>query len=466
MTKGKQNSQRYQSRREFLKQSLYAGLNASLAGSLLLSSCGKKQNIQKTTNIILISIDTLCAAHLGCYGYKRPTTPTLDKLASEGMLFEDVSAPSPWTLPAHASLLTGLYPNRNGLKSHFKYLPDDVVTWAEVLREHGYLTAAIINSHNLSNRYGLDRGFDDFTYVKESLKLAEPTKVEAKAHEWLSKHNGKPFFLFLHYYDVHSDYHSLPQYEKQFVRPYQGKTDGSTRQLLYFRKDLFSLDDDDAKHLIDLYDAGIRQMDDGMARLFALLEEKDLLDNTLIIVTSDHGEEFLEHGGVLHGRTQFQEIIHVPLLIRGPGIPHSKRLRHIASLVDVMPTILTLLGISPPASLDGINLCPLWQKSNAQLPQRFIFAEADHNNAIHDVKRAIRHQQYKLHYDRSSKEAQLYNLSDDPEEKVDVAHKHTQLVDTMLSSLKDFMNISKTGRALGSLSPEEIKSLKSLGYLQ
>jgi len=466
MMKGKQNSKRYQSRREFLKQSLYTGLNASLVGSLLLSSCGKKQTARKAPNIILISIDTLCASHLGCYGYNRPTTPTLDKFASEGMLFEDVSTPSPWTLPAHASLLTGLYPNRNGLKSHYNSLPADVVTWAEVLREHGYLTAAIINSHNLSKRYGLDRGFDDFTYVKETLKLAEPTKVEDKAHEWLSKHNSKPFFLFLHYYDVHSDYHSLPQYEEQFVRPYQGIADGSTAQLLRFRKDLFPLDDDDAKHLIDLYDAGIRQMDDGMARLFALLEKKDMLDNTLIIVTSDHGEEFLEHGGVLHGRTQFQEVIHVPLLIRGPGIPHSKRLRHITSLVDVMPTMLSLLGISPPATLDGINLCPLWQKSNAQLPQRYIFAEADHNNKINDAKRAVRHLQYKLHYDRLSKETQLYDLSDDPGEKVDVAHKHTQLVDSMLSSLKDFMNTRKTGRKLDSLSPEEIKSLKSLGYLQ
>jgi arylsulfatase A-like enzyme len=307
--------------------------------------------------------------------------------------------------------------------------------------------------------------------VKESIKLAEPTKVEAKAHEWLSKHNGKPFFLFLHYYDVHSDYHSLPRYEKQFVRPYQGIADGSTLQLLLFRKNLekrfhfFSLDDNDVKHLIDLYDAGIRQMDDGMARLFALLEKKDMLDNTLIIVTSDHGEEFMEHGGVLHGRTQFQELIHVPLLIRGPGLPHSKRLRHIASLVDVMPTILALQGISPPASLDGINLCPLWQKSNAQLPQRYIFAEADHNNTIHDVKRAIRHQRYKLHYDRSSKETQLYDLFDDPQEKVDVAHKHTQLVDSMFSSLKDFININKTGRKLEPLAPEEIKNLKSLGYL-
>ena len=466
MMKGKQNSQRYQSRREFLKYGLYTGLNASLAGNLLLSSCGKKQTARKATNIILISIDTLCASHLGCYGYKRPTTPTLDKFASEGMLFEDVSTPSPWTLPAHASLLTGLYPNRNGMKSHYDSLPADVVTWAEVLREHGYLTAAIVNSLNLSKRHGFERGFDDFTYVKEILKLAEPTKVESKAHEWLSKHNGKPFFLFLHYYDVHSDYHSLPRYEEQFVRPYQGITDGSTRQLLLFRKNMFSLDDDDAKHLIDLYDAGIRQMDDGMARLFALLEKKDMLDNTLIIVTTDHGEEFLEHGGVLHGRTQFQEVIRVPLLIRGPGLPHSKRLRYITSLVDVMPTILTLQGISPPASLDGINLCPLWQKSNAQLPQRYIFSEADHNNTINDIKRAIRHLQYKLHYDRLSKEVQLYDLSDDPQEKVDVAHKHTQLVDTMFSSLKDFMNISKTGRKLGPLSPEEIKNLKSLEYLQ
>ncbi len=194
MMKGKQNSQRYQSRREFLKQSLYAGLNASLAGSLLLSSCGKRQ--RSATNVILISIDTLRADHLSSYGYQRPTSPILDKFASQGLLFEDVSTTCPWTLPAHASLLTGLYPRRNGVRTRTDRMRDDVLTLAEVLREHDFLTAGIVNSHWLSKTNGLDQGFEEFHYVKESANRIRPTKVEDEAKNWLSNAATRGFFFF------------------------------------------------------------------------------------------------------------------------------------------------------------------------------------------------------------------------------------------------------------------------------
>ena len=468
--KGGRNSQRYQSRREFLKNGLYAGLNASLVGSLLLSSCGKRQ--RSATNVILISIDTLRAYHLSCYGYQRPTSPILDKFASQGLLFEDVSTTCPWTLPAHASLLTGLDPRRNGVRARTDRLRDGVLTLAEVLREHDFITSGIVNSHWLSKTNGLDHGFEEFLYVKEYADRTKPTRVEDEARNWLSKRRDKKFFLFLHYYDVHSDYHSLPHYEKQFVRPYNGIVDGSTSQLLDFRYGRIPMPNQaDTEHLIDLYDAGVRQMDDGMERLFALLEEKNLLDNTLIIVTSDHGEEFMEHGGVLHSRTFFQETLHVPLIMRGPNLPQGQRIKGIASLIDVMPTLLAMLGISPPPGLDGIDLQSLWQRNNAGSPKRLLFGEADWNNivdnkTVDDIKRFIRQDHYKLHFNRVTGKLELYDLVNNPEENIDVSSKHTPLVKLMRSRLRDFLRISRTGRTVDPLSPKEVELLKSLGYLQ
>ncbi len=459
-----------QTRREFLKHSLYGGLAAGMSG-LGLSGCRQKQTKSEHTNVILISIDTLRADHLGCYGYARPTSPTLDKFASQGLLFEDVSTTSPWTLPAHASLLTGLYPSHNGVQTRRHRLPREIITLANVLRENGFLTTAVVNSHWLSKNYRLNQGFDDFTYVVEDAEEVAPSKVGDKASKWLSKHSSKPFFLFLHYLDVHSDYRSLPRYEKQFVRPYSGIIDGSTAQIVTFRDGLLSLNQADVSHLIDLYDAGIRQMDDSIARLFKLLKKKNLFDNTFIIVTADHGDEFLEHGGVLHGRTQFQELIHVPLIIRGPGLPQSKRIKHIASLVDVMPTTLSLLGIDPPAGLDGIDLRTLWRNGDSEPPPRLLFAEADRNNLIgdkitDDIRRAVRHPRYKLHYDLWKKKTQLYDILGDPQEKVNVADKHGPMADSLLRALKDYMRIKKTGESAPALFPEEIERLKSLGYLR
>lgn len=446
------------------KRVLLGGLAAALALAVAaLLWLGK--GTASPRRVILISIDTLRADHLGSYGYPRPTSPLLDALAAEGVVFEDVFSPSPWTLPAHGSLLTGLYPSRHGLKSHEDYLPSRVATLALVLSRQGFRTAAVVNSHNLSPRYGLDRGFQEFRYIEESVDRIEPsTEIIDQAIDWLRASSDRPLFLFLHTYDVHSDYRSRPAYEAQFVGPYEGVATGATAQLISAREGKLALDAKDAGHLIDLYDAGIRQMDDDLGRLLAFLRAEGLYEETLLVITSDHGEEFLERGGVLHGRTQFQEVVRVPLILRGPGIARGQRIPTPVSLVDVMPTVLGLLRIGEPGGIDGGDLGPLWRERSR--PARYLFGEADHNNVEPDVTRAARRENFKLHYDRLTRKHELYDLAQDPAERRDVAAQHPGVADQMLQEILRFMETRTEGeRPREKLTPEQIEKLKSLGYL-
>ena len=264
-------------------------------------------------NLILISVDTLRPDRLGLHGFERPTTPTLDALAAEGVRFARVSSTAPWTLPAHATLLTGLYPSRHGVKTHERFLQDHVVTLAEAFQARGYQTAGIVNSHNLSPRYGLSAGFEHFDYVKEDVAQREPTDVEANACAWLAglakpaggvehppaiardltdvpRRPDEPFFLFLHYYDVHSDYASQPEYESEFVPAFDGLADGTTAQCMEVRGGRLTFEAADGEHLDRLYQAGIRQWDDGLARLLAKLDELGVLGRRVLGLPGVPGE--------------------------------------------------------------------------------------------------------------------------------------------------------------------------------
>lgn len=443
----------------------------ALAGAAGVASCFascRPSPVAKPPRlVVLVSIDTLRADHLGAYGYGRPTSPYLDRLASEGVLFEDATTPAPWTLPAHASLLTGLYPSRHGLKAHDRYLPARIGTLAQWLGRAGFITAAVVNSHNLGPRFGLDRGFREFLYVEEVAGQREPTRrVTDQALEWLDRHGAGPLFLFVHYYDVHSDYASEPAYEREFVRPYRGPADGTTAQLMAFREGKARLGPADAPHLVDLYDAGIRQMDDEVRRLVEGVRVRGLLERTLLVVTSDHGEEFFERGGVLHGRTQFQEVARVPLLVQGPGLPRGRRVGLPVSLIDVAPTVLSWLGLPAVEGLDGADLSLVLAGEEGRLAGRVLFAEADHNNEQPDITRAVRRGPFKLLYDRLSERHRLFDLARDPGEAEDVAASHPDLVRELREQLRRFLAIrAETGTPLR-LSPAELEKLKSLGYLQ
>jgi arylsulfatase A-like enzyme len=414
-----------------------------------------------------VSVDTLRPDHLGCYGYPRPTSPAADALAREGTLFEDVTSPSPWTLPAHASLLTGLYPSRHGLKAHDRHLPTRLSTLASILGKRGFLTAAVVNSHNLSPRFGLDRGFQEFLYVEEDVRRREPTRrIVDQALEWLGRHRDRRMFLFVHTYDVHSDYASLPEHEREFVAPYRGPADGTTEQLIAHREGRQKLSVGDAPHLIDLYDAGIRQWDDELGRLTAFLRTQGMLDETLLVLTSDHGEEFLERGGVLHGRTQYQEVVRVPLILRGAGVPAGGRVEAPVSLLDVPATILARLGEPVPDGWDGSDLTPLFSEPDGRLGQRTLYGEADHNNEENDVTRAVRRREHKLHFHRLTGEVRLYDLAADPGERTDLAGARPTIVAELRGHLQRFLELRppETGRV--ELTPEETERLRSLGYVR
>ncbi|MGH9333579.1 MAG: sulfatase [Vicinamibacteria bacterium] len=441
-----------------------------LAGAALACfACN--ESAPKPPLVMLVSIDTLRADHLGFYGYSRPTSPVLDALALESTVFDEVMSTSPWTLPAHATMLTGLYPRRHGLTSHERYLASSQETLALLFSRAGYRTAAVVNSHNLGPDFGLDRGFQQYRYVEEKAERREPSQeITDQAIAWIEGAGDAPLFLFLHYYDVHSDYASLPEYEEAFRRPHEGVADGTTAQLLQFREGKVELDAAaEAPHLVDLYDAGIRQMDEEIGRLLSFLRDENLLERTFLVVTSDHGEEFFEHGSVLHGQTQYQEALRVPLLLRGPGIPKNLRVGAPVSLVDVLPTLLTTAGIAVPDGLDGTPLAPLWSEDEAgrkRLEDRYLYSEADHNNVAHDITRAVRYRSFKLHFNRLTGERRLYDLSHDPGERNDIGSKQKNAFAALSERLDGFLAQGQAEAPIRALSQEEIDRLRSLGYVR
>ena len=433
------------------------------------SGCGEPP---QPRNLLLISLDTLRADHLGCYGYGRPTSPFLDRLASQGVLFEQAWATSPWTLPSHASLFTGLYPSQHGVVSEELALPTDLPTLAEALRGRGFTTAGFVSGIFLGARFGLGRGFERYDAIPTrptsggtATSLGSTERVSAAGLEWLAAQPARPYFLFLHYFDIHSDYRPEPRFAAQFGNPYHGPVDGSTRQLMAFLHRQIPFDTDDRAHLVDLYDAEIRQLDQALEALFAALSERGALAQTVVVVTADHGEELFDHGGVFHGRTQYQEMLRVPLIILGPGIPQGLRSDQPVSLVDLAPTLLTLMGVEVPPSISGRDLAPLWQTPDARWPERDLFAEANSTSDGVGPQRAVRSGRWKLVL-HGGGERELFDLGGDPAERVNRAAAEPERAADLESQLAASLGSARAAPALPKLSPAMRKQLEALGYLR
>src|SRR5262245_50401417 len=433
---------------------------------LLAASCSHSP---RARNLILISIDTLRADRLGCYGYARPTTPFLDRESHAGVLFADATAPSSWTYPSHAALFTGLYPGRNGATRLEQRMRKDVASLAEWLGARGFRAAGVVSS-TLFAGYGLERGFEKLEYVDPG--GPEPSKVTARAVEWLSAvDRSRPFFCFVHYLDPHSDYSSLPEFEAPFVGPYSGPANGKSEQLFQHVQGFLHFDAADARHLSDLYDAGVRQQDAELEKLFAHLERAGFLADTLVVLVSDHGEEFLEHGQVMHGLSQYEESVRVPFLLWGPGVPRDVRVAETVSLVDVMPTVLDLLGVPAPAALDGESLRALWEHPGSPRPPRALFVEADLDPPGPPARRmvpgddlAVRRGDFKLVLDPSSGTARLFDLAHDPHETRDVAAEHPEQVSDLRAELDRFRTRRAEASAPVPLTEADLKKLEDLGY--
>ncbi|MEW6071775.1 MAG: sulfatase [Planctomycetota bacterium] len=441
------------------------------AVAALAAACDGNESPRADT-VVLISIDTLRPDHLGCYGHDRPTSPAIDALAASGVRFTDVAASSPWTLPSHASLLTGMYPSRHGVKDVVNTLRDGVPTLAGLLRERGWRTRAVVNSINVAARYGLGTGFDSFAEVSEWVDPRNPAagsrnaggEVTDRGLRWLREAGDAPLFLFLHYYDVHTDYTPAPEYRERFVGPYAGPVDGTTRQLLAFRSRRAPLSAADVDHLRQLYDAEIAELDDQLARLFAYLEESGRSERALVVLTSDHGEEFLEHGSLLHGRTHFQELLAIPLVLAGPGVPAGRTYDAPSGLVDVAPTILGLLGLPVPEEVDGVDLSFAWRNPVRLPAERLLFSEADHNNAQPDIGRSIRLARHKLILDRPTDRALLFDLAVDPGERTDLAAREPRRAALLREALASFLAGERPGSAIEGPDEELAAKLRAAGY--
>jgi len=439
-----------------------------LAVALLAAGCGAP----RPRNLLLISLDTLRADHLGCYGYPRPTSPFLDQLASRGVLFEQAWATSPWTLPSHASLFTGLYPSQHGVVNNHVGLPPELPTLAEVMRERSFATAGFVSGIFLGPRFGLGRGFDRYVVIPTraqeggtATSLSATRRVSEGGLAWLAEQAHRPFFLFLHYFDIHSDYRPEPRFAALFAGPYHGPVDGTSRQLREFLRGQIEFDAADRAHLVDLYDAEIRQLDEALKQLFEELHERGELAHTLVVVTADHGEEFFEHGGVFHGRTQYQEMLRVPLILSGPGIPAGVRIDRPVSLVDLPPTLLALLGAGDGPAVSGRDLAPLWKSPGAAWPERELFAEANHTREGGTPQRAVLRDGWKLVL-HGNGEHELFELSADPGERVNRASAEPQRTADLTSRLTSGLGSVRNAPALPELNPAMRMQLEALGYVR
>jgi arylsulfatase A-like enzyme len=442
------------------KHALGSLLLSVVLSGLLLSGCTPEKEV---SGIVLISIDTLRADHLGCYGYPRETSPFLDQLAARGARFEQAISPSSWTLPSHASMLTGLYPSSHRAVDAASSIAPSAVTVAELLRGEGFATGAVVTSWFVSANYGFDRGFDwfqdlDQTAHEKAGKTVDAREVVDLAEEWLEARADQRFFLFLHLYDTHYTYNPPPPYRELFATDYKGPRRKYRRYKYYKRSP------PTAERLafeMSMYDGEIRYVDDQLARLYGILDRLGLQENTLIIVTSDHGEEFGERGSWGHGHTLFEEQVHVPLLVAGPGIEGPQTIAAQVGLVDLPPTLLELVDLSPPEGLHGRSLAPLLRGQVTDSRS----SAADGRPALLDTSRfdtnliGLRRRGWKLLLDLGTGRESLFDLSTDPGEtqnlasdRTDIAARlRTQTMSAVEALAPDRWNLAWLGESAGEL---------------
>jgi len=312
-------------------------------------------------NVILISIDSLRADHLGVYGYRRPTSPTLDALAASGLVFDRAYSTTSWTLPAHTAMFTGLDDRAHGVRHHKTKVAAEIPILAEELAEHGVNTIGFYSGPYLHPTFGLGRGFEQYWNSSSvlpkdanravglthyaSLKDVTNPIILANVRKWLAGGGpiGERNFIFIHMWDVHYAYIPPERYLQIFDPDYEGSIDGTVFHNKAVRD---GMPPRDLEHLIARYDGEIRYTDDTVREILDLLEAKGLLASAAVIVVADHGDEFFEHHGKGHHRTLFEEVLHVPLIIHIPGrAPTQPRIDKIVSLIDIYPTACGLLDV-------------------------------------------------------------------------------------------------------------------------
>jgi arylsulfatase len=402
---------------------------------IVCSACVSPSFGEVKPNIVLVVIDALRPDHLGCYGHVRPTSPTIDEIASDGVVFETALSHAPLMKCSFSSMLTSLYPFQHGVIGWDSVLPDSLVTLAEVLAQDGYTTACVMNTPALGSVYGVLQGFDEVVVTEKVDRDALATSTEALD---IVRRAGTPFFLMVHYSDTHRPYRPPAGY----VGKVRLLTDPHPYSQRSFTPDDVLLDSHSvevAKDIV-LYDACVRRVDDGIREILACLEGAGLRANTLIIVTSDHGQGFGEHRKGFHTGSTYEEAISVPLIMAHPktfGKPAriARQVRH----VDLLPTILEIAGTTDYEYREGTSLIDLviaggYAEAEAKfLPVSSTLCESTMPRA--PVTRCIRTEDWKLMFESLTFTRELYNLRSDPGETENLAGRGLAIEDSLIRAI-------------------------------
>jgi arylsulfatase A-like enzyme len=441
----------------------------------------------KKPNIILVSIDTLRADHLSSYGYTRETTPAIDSLAQDSAVFLNTFATAAWTLPSHISLLTSLFGYNHQVYHTNENIDPAITTLADLLRQNCLFCAAITGGVFISPQYGFSKGFDSFSEAAGDFSVYDSAERLFQAFsEWIGQNRDKNFFLFLHTYQPHSPYDSPAPYNSLFRSANSKLQKVKILDYLGGREGTFKpLTEQERQDFIGLYDGEIRYTDERLIKpLLARLKQLDLYNRTMVIVTSDHGEEFFDHGGWEHGHTLYNELLRVPLIIKFPDSKfRGKRIEPIVSLVDVMPTILEEMGREDAnLRLDGRSLHPLLKGESRE--DRVFFA--DRKSRVTDTNTSQRvtlnNGRMKLILNKvfSPKEltfylypppqtppVELYDLREDPAEKKNIADTQADLVRRLTAQMDGLFKNARPRQAAKTKMTKELEDqLRALGYIR
>ena len=442
------------SRRDFMKVS--GGVLAAITGL-----AGQNANAQILTkdsrsnsklNIILVAMDQLRADHVHSYGYFRNTSPSLDRMAAEGTLFTRMYASASWTTPSYHSVLTSLHPSRHRMTLYqaagAPILDSSIPLLAEQFKKAEYKTVAFVNNANAGKRM-LGRGFDEF-YEREDvapniterivsekgMRSSSAPATNEKIYSWL-QNQSEPFFMFILYFEPHSPYDPPVEHDIFKTDAYPNEThtgyDPQTGRLLRWAN---SIDNKAIERLNALYDGKIHFVDHYFGQLLDRLKKMGLDQNTVVVFFSDHGELLYEYDDVLtfDHRSLYDANIHVPFIIKGPGIPKGKTVGAMTSHIDIAPTILEIAGLPQMPGSQGKNLLPVI-KGEKKIVHDYVFSEQD----ISQMLRSVRDKQYKLIYNTQTGKKQLYDTIIDPRERNDISSQNPQIVVRLFKVLEEYM---------------------------
>ncbi len=406
---------------------------------------------------------------MGCYGYTLNTSSYIDRFAEESVLFEYAVAQSSWTAPSVASLFTSLYPYSHNVRKKNEALSLDVITLAEIMKENGYRTFGLVSNPVLKRKMQYYQGFDYYEFLtpRAGLYAERGALVVKNFFDILDRKSEERFFGYIHLMDPHLPYQPHPKYANRFIRSgYRGLFKKlHIPHSVRFKKTLRKLKPRDLERIIALYDAEINYSDDNFKKIISGLKKRRLLKNTILIFTSDHGEEFLERGGLSHGKSYYQEIVKVPLIIRYPGMNNKgKRIQQMVRLIDIMPTILDLTKIKTSITQMGTSLLPLMESKYEKNWKLINLMAGIHEGPDLDQV-AIQSEDYKLIKYFTRPRIEFFDLNQDPKERNNITDsllipKYTELLETYQ---KLGGNIAKDALKI-KWDEKTKKQLESLGY--